>query len=123
MKQWLTSLGMLTAGQMSAEDAKMKMAAYLPLINMPPAAILTKRTLADAGREFKWFPSFAELEAFLSNRAWPLHVLAARLKRLSESTPALQFVSGSGYSKFTEEQKAAHEVLMGRARAALTGGG
>ncbi len=119
MKQWLTSLGLLTAGQMSADDAKMKMAAYLPLFNMPPAAILTKQTLGDAGRELKWFPSFAELETFFAAKSWPLKVLAARLKRLSESTPALHFVSGSGFSKFTDEQKAAHEAMMAKARADL----
>jgi hypothetical protein len=121
LTQWLTTLGILCAGQMSAEDAKVKMMAYVPLMDAP-AAVLTKQTLQDAGREFKWFPSFQELTAFLDGRTWLMRKLAARLRMLTEMQPAIEHHQGSGFNSLTEEQKAAHEVLMGRVRASLAGG-
>jgi hypothetical protein len=105
LAKWLATLGVLCAGQMSADDAKTKIAAYVPLLDVP-AAILTKQTLQDAGREFKWFPSFAELAAFMDRQSWPLRKLAARLRRIAEMAPAIEHREGGDWSELTPEQKA-----------------
>lgn len=104
LKRWLSALGVLCAGQMTAADAKAKIGAYVPLLDAP-AAVLTKRTLQDAGRQFKWFPSFAELSEFLDGQSWVMCKLAARLKMLAESTPALEHQPGSDWKELSQAQR------------------
>jgi hypothetical protein len=84
MGKWLASLGLLCAGATSAAEARAKIGAYASLMDYPPACF-TKSTLADAGRRFKWLPSFAELTAFLDEVARPARQLRDRLRAIAEA--------------------------------------
>ena len=118
--KWLTSLGVLCAGQTTASDAKTKIAAYAPLMDYP-ASVLTKQTLQDAGRAFKWFPSFAEVSEFLDGRTWVMRKLAARLRMLAESTPEIEHQPGSDWKDLTPEQKAEIDRKLAECRRVLDG--
>lgn len=119
LKAWMVNLGILCAGQMTAGDAKVKIAAYLPLMDIPPASIVTKRTLADAGNLFKWFPSFAEINQFFRERSFPMVRLAARLKQLADTTPQIEHQPGSDWNSLTPEQKAEIDRKLKEAKRAL----
>lgn len=119
IEKWLIHLGVLCAGQISTEDAKAKVMAYAELMDAP-ASVLNKRTLADAGRAFKWFPSFAEVSEFLDGRTWVMRKLAARLKLLSETTPQLEHHQGSDYNTLTQEQKDELDRKLAQAKDLLT---
>jgi hypothetical protein len=116
--KWLGALGVLCAGQMTAADAKVKIAAYAPLLECP-ASVLTRRTLQDAGRSFKWFPSFAEVSTFLDCHTWVMRKLAARLKLLSETTPQLEHQVGSDWKDLTQEQRDEIDAKISEAKRAL----
>jgi hypothetical protein len=118
--KWLGALGVLCAGQLTAADAKVKIAAYAPLLDCP-ASVLTKRTLADAGRAFKWFPSFAEVSEFLDGRTWAMRKLAARLKQLAETTPELEHQPGSDWKDLTPEQQFEIDRKLKEVKATLDG--
>lgn len=64
---WMAALGACVAGQMPADDVKMKLKVYADL-NQQPAFCFTKDTLRAAARKFQWFPSYAELDAFLEGQ-------------------------------------------------------
>lgn len=115
--KWLASLGVLCAGQMSAADAKIKMAAYVPLIE-EPAIAFTSATLKAAGERFKWFPSFSEITEFLREHGAELRLVKLRLERIALEKPAEP--RGKGWSELTPEQKAEHERMMARVRQSLT---
>jgi hypothetical protein len=116
--KWLSKLGILCAGQMTASDAKTKISAYAPLLQCP-SSVLTDRTLVDAGRAFKWFPSFAEVSEFLDGRTWVMRKLAARLKLLSETTPQLEHQVGSDWKDLTQEQRDEIDAKISEAKRAL----
>ena len=81
--KWLASLGVLTAGKMGAEDARLKASAYLGLLDYP-ASCYTEDTLRAAATLFTWFPSYSELAGFLDARAREPRDLAYRLRRIAE---------------------------------------
>jgi hypothetical protein len=118
VQKWLQALGVLCAGQMTAADAKAKIGAYVPLLDAP-ASVLNRRTLADAGRAFKWFPSFAELSEFLDGRTWVMRKLAARLKLLAETTPQIEHQPGSDWKDLTQEQRDEIDRRLSDAKANL----
>jgi hypothetical protein len=118
VEKWLKTLGILCAGQMTAVDAQAKISAYVPLLDCP-ASILNKRTLADAGRAFKWFPSFSEVSAFLNAEAFVMRKLAARLRMLAETTPQIEHQPGSDYKELTQEQKDEIDRKIGEAKRAI----
>jgi len=67
-REWLVSLGALTAASLPVEDAKARVAAYLPLLlDEFPEAAFTKQSLAHVARSCKFFPTFGELCAALSD--------------------------------------------------------
>lgn len=84
MRKWLASLGLLCAGATSVTEARAKIGAYASLMDYPPACF-TKATLAEAGRRFKWLPSFAELSAFLDEVARPARQLRDRLRAIADA--------------------------------------
>ncbi|HXQ41622.1 MAG TPA: hypothetical protein VN821_10155 [Candidatus Udaeobacter sp.] len=84
MGRWLASLGLLCAGAMAAQEARAKIGAYASLMDYPPACF-TKATLREAGRRFKWLPSYAELAALLDEAAAPARALRDRLRAIAEA--------------------------------------
>ena len=68
LKAWLSKLGILVTNSMTASDAKAKLAGYASLMEFPETC-LTKETLEEAARQFKWFPNYAELCDFFEEKA------------------------------------------------------
>lgn len=75
------NLGALCAGAMSADEARTRIAAYLPLLR-PARGALSKESLDRAGRAFKWFPTYGEVAAFLDQEADDLRAQLTRAKRI-----------------------------------------
>lgn len=66
-RDWLKALGVLSAATMSAADAKAKIGAYAPMLAEEYADwCFTPASLAACAKAFKFFPSFGELAAALS---------------------------------------------------------
>ena len=80
--KWIVALGACTAGQMSADDVKMKVKVYADLLDEPEFAY-TKESLKAAATKFKWFPSFAELQEFLECQGGEIRRLNRRLVAIS----------------------------------------
>lgn len=81
VSKWLASLGVLLAGRMSLDEAKVRVAAYTELLDMPEYCF-TKESLGNAAREFHWWPSFKELDDFLSTQKPEIARTYWRLGRL-----------------------------------------
>lgn len=62
LAEWLAALGTLTAGAMTATDARDKIGAYAAMLrdDFPPACF-TKASLAAVARACKFFPAYGEL--------------------------------------------------------------
>lgn len=120
--KWLTALGTLVAGRLSAEDAKVKISAYLELLTAP-ACSLTRESLAEAGRRFTWFPSFGEVQEFLDEAARPTKGMLHRLRMLAAAPPTPKVAEEPfvPWSKRTPEEKERFEQMMAKARAKLSG--
>jgi hypothetical protein len=120
VKDWLLALGTLCAGQMSAADAKTKIAGYAGLLEHPPLCF-TRETLRDAARRFKWWPSFAEIAAFLDEIARPTRHLRARVKALTDLPVADPDAvrPTRRYKDLTPEERAKHDAMMAACRRAL----
>lgn len=91
VKRWLTTLAMQTAGKgATVADSQMKAAAYAMSLADEPAFYFTSTTLKASARHFQWFPSVAELLAFLetelSDQRGQLKV-AQRLARVTVLRP------------------------------------
>lgn len=85
VRKWLGDLGVLVAGAMGVDEARAKLAAYANLIADDfPRAAFTRRTLATAGRRFKFFPSFSELSEFLDETHGDLRTKVDRLQALAK---------------------------------------
>lgn len=85
--QWLATLGVLCAGNMTADDAKTKIAAYRGLLH-PVKGVLTQATLDKAGRTFKWFPTYGEIADLLAGEERELRNQLARAKQIRDWKPA-----------------------------------
>ena len=90
--RWLSTLAMQTAGKgMTVADAQAKAAAYAMSLADEPAFYFTTGTLKAAAQRFSWFPSVAELLAFLEaelqDQRGQLKV-AQRLARVVKPRPA-----------------------------------
>jgi len=92
MKEWLIRLGMTTAPTMTAEDAKVRVMAYLPFLtaDFGPDAF-TEASLAHCVRRMRFFPSYAELRDELA--AW-LRDHAPRLALPAPDHPLWPKLSG-----------------------------
>lgn len=84
--KWLGQLGILTAGKMTADDARMRLAAYAALLEHP-AGCFTKGSLKRAAVKFTWFPSFAEVSEFLDGEVWWIKAKIIRLRKIAEHMP------------------------------------
>lgn len=82
--RWLASLAVLVAGgRVTADDAKLKLDAYTAMLDGEvPASILTRSSLDDVARQFKFLPSYAELREALDQLESPLRRRADKLRRL-----------------------------------------
>jgi hypothetical protein len=69
VREWLESLGLLTAGTMTAADAKVRCAAYAGLLcDELPVTAFTKQSLVFVAAKCKFFPAFGEVSEHLA--AW-----------------------------------------------------
>jgi hypothetical protein len=86
---WLNRLGAMVASNMSADEARVK--AGLMASNLAaefPIGVFTPETLRAAAREFKWFPSYAELAEYLDREARKLRRLRDRLEAVAGTAKA-----------------------------------
>jgi hypothetical protein len=116
-REWLMALGVLVAGQMTTNDAKAKIGAYAPLLDHP-ACCFTRATLEEAGRQFKFFPAFAEIAAFLDEQRAPLVLMRGRLKAIAAVRPPES--RQPRYSDLSAEQRAQLDEIMSRFRGSRT---
>lgn len=89
ISKWLASLAVLCAGgNMTAEDAKAKLQAYAAMFDgQLPASILTRSSLDEVARKFKFLPSYGELAPALSRLANPVLRRVDRLETLLALPP------------------------------------
>lgn len=82
VREWLKALGVLCAGNLSQEEAELKLSAYAPLLarEFGPECF-TPGSLTSVARATKFFPSFGEVCNALT--AWWQENSAARMVRLS----------------------------------------
>lgn len=112
VNSWLNALGTLMAGQMTAGDAKVKIAAYAGLLDHP-SLCYTQQTLAAAGRKFKWWPSFAELAEFLDDIAREPRRHATRINALANTSPRVPpEEQPRRYKDLSPEEQQAHNDFM-----------
>ncbi len=89
VRGWLGNLGVLCAASMSAEEARARLGAFAHLLTDDyPIACFTPRTLAAAGRRFKFWPAFAELCAFLDETRGEQRAKVDRLQALAAPSRA-----------------------------------
>lgn len=92
IRRWLAHLGLLVAGSMPAEEARMRIEAFAPLLDDEfPAWAFTAASLQAVARGAKFFPSYAELTEALSG--W------LRGNRPPPTTPLLAGPKGTEISK------------------------
>lgn len=84
--KWLASLGTLCAGKATVSEIQSQLVAYASMIDHPETAF-TKTTLDKAARNFKWFPSYAELTDFLDAETSTLRNNLARLRHVANAKP------------------------------------
>jgi hypothetical protein len=80
--EWLGQLGVLTAGKMTADDARMRLAAYAGMLSDAPIGAFTRESLKRAARKFTWFPTFSEVSEFIDKEHWWLKAQKIRLDRI-----------------------------------------
>lgn len=118
VERWLATLGTLVAGTMSAQDAQLRIKSYARLLEHP-ASCYTDETLRAAGETFRWFPSFAEVSAFLDERAQPLRTLRDRLKAIAEAPVTRKPEEPvRKYRDLSPEEQRRHDELMASFRRA-----
>jgi hypothetical protein len=62
VREWLTSLGILSAVSMSRQEAELKLAAFVPLLMREyPDAAFTSDSLAHVARQCQYFPTYYEV--------------------------------------------------------------
>lgn len=84
VRQWVGSLGVLTAsGAMGSGDAEAKLDSYPSMLaGRYPAVIFTRDALDRAARQFKFFPSYAELTERLDGEVLRRNRASRKLERL-----------------------------------------
>lgn len=116
IERWLTALGVLCAGRGDDGNAEIKLAIYAPRL-MQPASVFTDANLTEAGKRFSFFPSFAELSAFLDEKAEPVKAIAWRLRQLAEAKPTAPAATPERtWSDLTPEEREAHDRMMEEVR-------
>jgi hypothetical protein len=67
VREWLVSLGVLSAVSISRQEADIKLAAFVPMLMREfPDAAFTPDSLAAVARQCKYFPTYGELCGLLS---------------------------------------------------------
>lgn len=68
VRNWLTALGVLTAGNMTRAECEMKLRAYVPLLTdrFPPAAF-TRASLEHVAAQCRFFPAYGDVVNFLAD--------------------------------------------------------
>ena len=118
VKKWLMALGTLVAKNMTVADAKVRIGAYTPGMVAYPPECFTRETLYQAGREFTWFPTYAEVARFMDERASAARNLAHRLKKIAEAPigePERPEVA-KRYKDLTPDEQIKFDQLMDRFR-------
>jgi len=114
VERWLGALGTLVAGQLSAEDARTRIAAYAAMLNYPRHAY-TRSSLDAAARSCKWFPSYAEVCQLLDAEVAAAHRQRHLLRR-AIAAPVEGDRPVGRYSAMTDAQKAEFDAAMAKFR-------
>lgn len=104
VRKWLAALGVMCAGNMPAADAKAKIGVYAPNLDHPHSCF-TEETLREAGRAFKWFPSYSEVAEFLDGKARPIKKLKLRLEAVANAPVAERTREGKQWRDMTESER------------------
>lgn len=102
VREWLASLGVLAASQMSATDARLKMSALTEALRDYPIGVFTRENMLEIARKCKWLPSFQELAEVLDRKAAELGAMHKRATILAAITLKKQ---EEEYVKPTEQEK------------------
>ena len=97
VRRWLIALALQTAGKgMTAGDAELRAAAYVPTLIDEPAFCFTSATLKAAARKFQWFPSVAEIIGFLETETADKRGQLDVARRLARQQPTRRPPQGPG---------------------------
>lgn len=106
---WLGRLGLLTAVNMPAAEARIKAQAYAPMLDKEFAkAFFTEKSLAFVARRCKWFPSYGELCEALS--AWRSDSNFGMPSAPPSDAPRLTGPSGNARPRVTILELVEHEM-------------
>lgn len=106
---WLGRLGLLTAVNMPAAEARIKAQAYAPMLDKEFAkAFFTEKSLAFVSRRCKWFPSYGELCEALS--AWRSDSNFGMPTAPPSDAPRLTGPSGNARPRVTILELVEHEM-------------
>jgi hypothetical protein len=115
-RTWVAKVGVLCTGK--TENARAKVDEYAELLEVPDI-VLNAENLREAGRRFTYFPSFKDLDRFLSELADPIRQLKVRLEVIANAVPSLlpntcpvPSNGGKTYTELDDDGKAKHERLM-----------
>lgn len=88
VRRWLQMLGTMTAGKTSAAEAHTKVELFAGMLDFP-AGCYSKATLKAAAEKFSWFPSYAELHAFLTEENRRMFKDKFRLEQIAHFKPKI----------------------------------
>lgn len=106
-RNWLMALGPLVASTMTAEDARFKVNAFCAAMpEIPARGALTRETLFEAAKEFKWWPSFSELWGLLEKHVRKTKDNLYRVEALANHSPESSGKKSDERPLTTEERAA-----------------
>lgn len=100
VSEWLATLGPLVSGNANRAENEARLRAFIPLlVEEFPAEVFTPKSLTFVARRCKWFPTFGEVCAHLSDWHREQRPITATRPALEAPAPAIR--TGP-----TEEEKA-----------------
>lgn len=119
-QQWLEQLGVLCAGRMTADEARLKTTGYASLLDHE-AGCFTRSSLKLLASKFSWFPSFAEVKAELDQVRRRLHQDRHRLRLLAAGDKPKEGEGERRWRDLTDAEREAHQARMRDLLAGITG--
>lgn len=118
LDKWLASLAVLVVGgTMTGDDAKLKLKAYSSMLEgRVPLSILTRTTLDEAARTFKFLPGYGELAEFLDQRGRWQSISVQRLEHLLKlpRERAKPPAERPRYDQLPEDERSKFDAIMGQ---------
>ena len=109
--KWLASLGTLCAGKATVSEIQSQLVAYASMVDYPETAF-TKTTLDKAARNFKWFPSYAELTEFLDAETSTLRNNLSRLRQVANAKPNQKKAGEYNAPTETQAERKSHAAAV-----------